>query len=236
MSYGQADVFLNLLKIFQTQGLLRDVMVVGSWAEYIYERAYLPGFRANLKTRDIDFLLPNIKRPNKYIDLPSTLEKENYLFRQDVLNGLTIFFHPESRLEVEFLVREMGRGQIAPYDVQNLNIKAQGLRHMDILCDNPIIVDLNNIKVIVPLPEAYVVHKMVISEKRGNKKEKDLRSITNLLLSLDAQKSAPVFKRIYEQLSKKEKTMLNLTSNRAGIILFPEQFLDLKKLRNEMER
>ena len=53
----------------------------------------------------------------------------------------------------------------------------------------------------VPIPEAYVIHKIVINEQRGEKSEKDQLAIEHLMPYLDKNKIAEVI----NALSKKDK-------------------------------
>jgi len=49
-------IFWKTIKILEKNKFLEHVILIGSWAEYIYEvSGYLKGFEANLKTKDIDF-------------------------------------------------------------------------------------------------------------------------------------------------------------------------------------
>ena len=49
-------IFWETIKIFKKNNVLKHVVLIGSWAEHIYEVSdYLKDFKANLKTKDIDF-------------------------------------------------------------------------------------------------------------------------------------------------------------------------------------
>ena len=75
-------------------------------------------------------------------------------------------------------------------------------------------------KVIVPTPEAYTIHKMIINSERKYKAEKDLISVKYLWNFLDRNK----FEDIRETLTKKER-------NRVEIIL---QQLEKMEENNEL--
>ena len=80
MLQAQELVFWEIIDVFNKQGLLPHVMLVGSWAEYIYERSYLEGFTANLRTRDVDFLYRNIRRPAGRIDISQALKDKGFIY------------------------------------------------------------------------------------------------------------------------------------------------------------
>lgn len=64
MSTQQTE-FLRFIKLLDDNDLLQHVILIGSWAEFLYkEKGILPGFEANIKTLDIDFLLKKLRKPN----------------------------------------------------------------------------------------------------------------------------------------------------------------------------
>jgi hypothetical protein len=56
----------------------------------------------------------------------------------------------------------------------------------------------------VPIPEAYLLHKIIINSERKIKAEKDLNAILNLLKHIDMAKC----KEILLTLTKKEKNIV----------------------------
>lgn len=61
----QIEAFLSTIKILKDVGVLEHVIVVGSWAEYIYQESKALNLNASLKTHDMDLLVPNINYPRK---------------------------------------------------------------------------------------------------------------------------------------------------------------------------
>lgn len=203
-------IFWDTIKILEKNRILEHVVLIGSWAEYVYEvSGYLKDFEANLKTKDIDFLIKNINRPKERINIVDILEKEGYETSIDYISGI-FKFYKDKDLEVEFLVREMGRGQLEAYKVPSFGIKAEGLRHTGLLIKNIIMMDIKGIKINVPAPQAYLLQKIIINEQRKQKAEKDYLGIENLLdnikrSSLELQK----LKDLYNSLTKKQKKIID---------------------------
>lgn len=202
-------IFWETIKILKNNNILEHVVLIGSWAEYIYEKSgYLKNFEANLKTRDIDFLIRNINKPREGINIVDVLEKEGFETSIDYISGIYKFYKGKD-LELEFLVREMGRGQSEPYEVPSFGIKAEGLRNTNILIDNINVIEVEDIKIIVPTPQAYLLQKIIINSKRKSKAEKDYLSIENLLENIktsdvEFQKS----KDLFNILTKKQKKII----------------------------
>lgn len=199
MSIQQTE-FLRFLKLLSDNDCLDYVILVGSWAEFVYQRtSLLLDFHANLKTLDVDFLIRNLRRPVPAKNLAALARSEGYFIDRDRLTGTTRIVSREG-LEVEFLINKTGAGMEHSLET-NLGVSAQALRHMQILLQNTVTADYLGMRIMVPAPEAYVAHKMVIHRQRGKKQEKDKQAILNLWSHIDADR----FKEIYNSLLVKEK-------------------------------
>jgi len=61
------ESFIETLTILDSLGLLEHVILIGSWAEYLYEQCnVVESFISTTKTMDIDFLVKNIRKPRHY--------------------------------------------------------------------------------------------------------------------------------------------------------------------------
>lgn len=199
MSIQQKE-FSRFIKLLNDNECLEHVILVGSWAEYVYqETGVLTGFASNIRTMDMDFLIKNLRKPLPEKNIPRIAKEEGYLVESDVLTGVTKIY-VKAGLEIEFLIGKKGAG-LEPALKTNLGVKAQALRHMDIIARNTIEVDFFNMRVTVPTPEAYTVHKIVINQERGQKQEKDQLAIKNIWPLLN-QKSVS---EIVKMLTKKEQ-------------------------------
>lgn len=80
------------------------------------------------------------------------------------------------------------------------------MRNTDILVNNVLCLKVRNFYINVPTPQAYVLQKMIISDQRKNKAEKDYLGIENLL---DHIKESSVelhkLRNLYNELSKKQR-------------------------------
>lgn len=221
MRTTQEPIFWETIGILQTQGVLQNLILIGSWVEYVYYAvSYYEGFRSNFRTMDVDFLIPNIRRQAKKVDLCGIMERHNFLVHRR-MDGLTKFSRGEGPLDVEFISRELGVGQTELYKVENLGILVEGLRHLDLLINHTIELRVRSFAVRVPLPQAYVLHKLIINSKRGVKKDKDLIAVQELLPFI---KKSPgeLLKliEIYNGLTKKERLLVDKTCKDTFIRLF----------------
>ena len=203
-------IFWETIKILEKNKVLEHVVLIGSWAEYIYEvSGYIKNFEANLKTKDIDFLIKNINKPKKGINIVDILEKEGYETAIDYINGVFKFYKGKD-LEIEFLVREIGKGQSEPYKVPSFGIKAEGLRYTDLLVQNTVNIDIKNINITVPTPQAYLLQKIIINEQRRYKAEKDYLGIENLLENIERSHiEYQKLKELHTTLTKKQKNKID---------------------------
>ena len=195
----QQIAFARVLDLVDDAGCMPHVILVGSWAEFVYrESGLVREFCPNIKTMDVDFLIRNLRRPTPAVRLASLARERGFLVDADVLNGTTKLFDT-SGLEVEFLIGKMGAGVETSLKT-NIGVTAQTLRHTEILSNNTVEAQCLGHLVRVPAPEAYVVHKMVINSQRGSKTEKDARAVLGILPLLNKAKLAEIL----GQLTKKE--------------------------------
>ena len=216
----QSRVFWETLHILQEAGALEHLVIIGSWAEYIYEQeGVLDGFSSAIKTRDVDFLIPNIRKPRVKVDMVSLLEANGFIIQQSSMTMQHRFFKPE--LEVEFLVREIGAGQADPYDAPGFGIKVAGLRQMDLLSENLMRIHLRDCEIQVPLPEAYVFHKLLIQRQTEEKSQKDLRAVVNLLEYITQHPNRVVdLQKLYGKLSQKQQRRIADRCQETGLDVF----------------
>lgn len=201
MTSIQRRDFLKTMTMLHENELLPQVVVIGSWAEYLYMAAGgLPGYEAAIRTLDVDILLRN-KSLKPCHDLPSLAKSYGYLLESDRLSGTTKLLLPGS-LEVEFLLAKRGAGHEPAMDT-NIGICAQTLRHLEILARHTVALDFEGLSVTVPEPEAFVLHKMVINQERGNKTEKDQQVIRRMMPYLDAGKCKDLIEDLPKQSQQK---------------------------------
>ena len=203
----QQKEFVRFIKLLADNDCLQHVILVGSWAEFLYrELGVLEGFEPNIKTLDIDFLLKNLRRPMPEKNLILLAKDAGYLVESDFLDGTTKILD-KSGLEIEFLINKIGAGFETTLKT-NLGVTAQSLRHLNILSSNTVELSYLGMKISVPAPEAYTAHKMVINHDRGNKQEKDKQAILNIWPFLDKKKFTEVFDRLTKSERKSALTFM----------------------------
>ncbi|MGE0085502.1 MAG: GSU2403 family nucleotidyltransferase fold protein, partial [Desulfococcaceae bacterium] len=98
----------------------------------------------------------------------------------DYHTGLVKFVHPDQ--EIQFLTPALGRGIETPYEIKKLNINAEGLRYLTLLQDFKFQMTYGDVTIWLPEPEAFVIHKILVSQKRKDraKRDRDLLSARNI--------------------------------------------------------
>lgn len=195
----QRKQLMKLLKVFDDNGFSEHLVLIGSWAEYMYMAAgILPDYEAVIRTLDVDFLVKNLRKPNPPVNIVSLAKNEGFFIEEDYITGATRLLNADG-FEVEFLIAQKGKGETDALKT-NLGITAQALRHLDMLKNNTITVDYLGISVCVPTPEAFVLHKMIINDERKGKIEKDQEVINRMYKHLDKD----TFESLSLKLTKKE--------------------------------
>ena len=112
----QYELCFKVLRRLEAKGVLRQVVLIGSWCAYFY-RDYFEEDLPAPRTRDIDFLIATPPKIKPSIDVPSMLSDLNFIVHFHS-NGAMRIEHP--KLIVDFLVPEKGRGAEGPYKLKNL--------------------------------------------------------------------------------------------------------------------
>ncbi len=198
------NIFYEVIKILDEINLTNNIVIIGSWAEFIYEKSsIIKDFQSNIRTKDIDLLIENINLPREKIDILKAFEEKG--FEIDV-TGFDVYKLIKGEFEIEFL-GEMKGGSYSYTKVPSLNIpKIEVLTHVSMLYDETLKIEYKNINIKIPNPYNYVLHKMIINNDRKEKKDKDKRSISNLLIYLNKVNDEKIFLYYFNKnLSKKEK-------------------------------
>lgn len=177
-------LFLEVLRRFQAAGLLKELILIGSWCQHFY-RSYFAGLRytPTIRTRDMDFLVPVPFRIKNKVDVEELLRDEGFVVIFSGGAGYMKLMHPD--MIVEFLVPEKGKGSDRPYPLPQLGMNAQPLRFLDYLLQNTIRIEAEGLKINVPHPAAFALHKLIISARR-TKEEKLLKDRKEALAVLTA--------------------------------------------------
>ena len=219
---AKSNLFISTLRALQKAGVLNEIILVGSWCHYFY-RIYFDNSPEIpvVRTLDIDFLIPNPPIIKKETDIPKILKTLDFRPVHNYPSGYTKYVHPE--LELEFLTPELGRGKSdKPYEISKLHINAQGLRYLNLLQSHTIKAKSEDVKVILPEPAAYVLHKFIVFERR-KKEEKMIRDlkaakeIGEFLLKKASQRKK--LKLVFRSLPKKwQKKIVKNTKDKSPLL------------------
>lgn len=194
------DLVHNLLAKLQRAGVLDSIILIGSWCSLFYEnyfshQKYIPF----IKTTDIDFLVPTPSKLHGKIDVAELLKDDGFGVRHSN-SGFIILVHKE--LTIEFLVPDRGKGLKVPYPLPQFGLNAQPLRYLDFLAQNTMSVESHGIKVTVPHPAAYGIHKLIVSERRMSEEKmvKDRDSGLFVLRALIKKGESDTIKRMFNSM------------------------------------
>ena len=197
------ESLLKVLAALDENKVLQYVILIGSWAEFLYgEVSLLEGFSSYGKTTDMDFLIRNLRKPSKKINITESMEKAGFVYQADYLTGNSKFINDE--LEIEFLICQKGDGS-QELPETNIGVRAQQITHMEVANRFFTTVTYEGFEINIPIPESYVIQKMIINHRRGDKQILDQEKVASLLLYVDLD----VLNTVYTSLSKKEKQWVN---------------------------
>lgn len=204
----------RVLKVFDENHLWDEgVELIGSWCFHLYQR-HLGVKVYPFRTLDVDFLIPYPYKGKARISLVKKLKELG--FRHAFKPDGSIYLK-SAELKIEFIIPERGRGFINPPTIKPLSLKAIPLRFADILLEDPIYVKEKGIKVLIPNPTAFCLHKLLIANRRRKvgKKLKDLEQAIHTYKIAPAKKIKQIYmkfprpwrKRIIQCLEKEKKNL-----------------------------
>lgn len=186
------DSIWGILKVFDKHSLWDDgVELIGSWCFQLYQKHF--GVKSYpFRTQDIDFLIPIPFLSKKNVNLIEELEKLGYKFS----------FHHDgngylwnSEIKIEFIAPQKGKGDEQFIIIKPLSIRAVPLRFVDMLLNEPVYVVEDGIRVKIPNPAAFCLHKIIISSRRksADKTEKDMEQAIHTFKAADKKKIKQLF-------------------------------------------
>ena len=213
MDRKQSNLLIKVLRLLQEEGLLKHLIIAGSWCLYFYKLHYNKWQSiATLRTRDVDFFIPSPKAIKIEIDLPELLEHLGFITDFQGRAGYIRFVHPE--LFIEFLVPEKGRPVTKPYKLKQLKINAQALRFLEVLQIRTVNIKVKEIELTLPHPSCFVLHKILVYKRRPkkDKRARDVEQIIRVLNFLQRQNELASLAEVYSQLYSKwqKKIIANL--------------------------
>ena len=188
------EIIAGILNVFAKNGLFEEgVELIGSWSFLIYQK-YLGARSLPFVTHDVDFLIPNPFRGREHPELVQQLELLG--FRHDFRNDGSVFLW-KADFAIEFLTPEKGSGSGEPINFKKLGLNAVPLRYMDLLLEDSMTVSVEGIKVRVPNPANFFLHKLILSAKRKNRAKagKDLEQAICASVIVDAGDMANRFRK-----------------------------------------
>jgi len=199
----QSELCGEVLARMRKAGLLDELVLVGSWCLPAY-RDYFEGTGRirTLRTRDLDFLVPIPSKIKKRVDMGELLKDLGFIMGHRGSEGFVILQHPE--LLVEFLVAERGRGVTTAVNLPMLGMNAQSLRFMDIPMMKVMDSTLHGVRVRVPHPACFALHKLLVAPNRNSieRRDRDAETGAHVLELLLAKGETLTVQSIYSQFPK----------------------------------
>ena len=177
--------FWKLISALNEAGVLEHVMIIGTWAEWLYSDYFADiagggDYRVDIgKTHDIDVYFRNyLMEIDGAARLKDDLRDAGFVPGSDFKG--TFFLQG---IEVEFLAGTVGVGE-GIVEIPSVGIKAERLEELSML--EPAWVEKRGYRICVPTPASYVVQKLFINPERRpeRKRAQDIRKVDVLLQAM----------------------------------------------------
>lgn len=158
--------FNEILKVINEFELTDNLIIIGSWAYYIYQNYVFKDkiLPESLKTLDVDILISRNTKFNKAkkLNMINILEKLDYCWYQKLDSEVDKF--QKADFEIEFLTETKSKGLEKKYYFENIGINAKTIKYLNLLSENKIKLSINDFQVSVPPPLNYSLHKLLIAQ------------------------------------------------------------------------
>ena len=185
MEKKQYELCVEVLRRLDKIGVLKDLILVGSWCIPFYKDYFKTiKYATAIRTRDVDLMVPGHINIKTKVDVVELLKDLGFVVGFQGREGYIRLEHPD--LAIEFLVPEKGRGSNKPFPLKELGINAQPLRYLSLLTQKIIHTEVDGIKVFLPHPVIFAFHKLIIATLRKNedKATKDIEGALRILKAL----------------------------------------------------
>lgn len=217
------ELLLSVLRSLQDKGVLKHFVLVGSWCLFVYRWQHNnPAVIPATRTMDADILIPRRLPPQIRVDVKQLMEDKGFVVHTDYPSGFHRFVHPV--LNFEFLTDAGARSNASVHRFKQLGITAQELRYVNILLQYKMEVSIDRVDISVPEPEAFLLHKLIVSGLRGDpeKARGDREAATGLLMFFEnKQVHMNRLREIYEGFPKSWKTKVDDSLKKAGSTIRP---------------
>jgi hypothetical protein len=214
----------NLLRELDKIRFFSHGLLIGSWPMTIYAEHFTLSYA--LATDDIDFAVENAVRvPAKRSEtIPEILDRLGYTPVKDY-SGIETFLH--GTFEVEFITHRRGGEAPPSVVIPPWKVSAQPLPFIDMLFIRPNTVTIEDFSIRIPSPEAFMMHKLIIAQRRTGrdkeaKKEKDLQQCSALVEIVQIEEVQRIVSRY--RLSKDSRNAVQTSCAEAGITFPRMQF------------
>ncbi len=204
MEKAQKDLCIEILHRLDKTGILKHIILVGSWCTFFYKDFFAGRkYMVSLTTRDIDLLIPEPRYIHAKVNIAELLKDLGFVIGFTGSEGYIRLEHPE--LIIEFLVPERGRATNKPYPLPQLGLNAQALRFLDFLNQNTIQCSLDSMKITLPHPANFALHKLLVMGRRpkAEKKAKDKDAAIRILNALIDSEQIDSIKKAFEAMPKR---------------------------------
>lgn len=158
----------DLLRELDKAGFFSHGLLIGSWPMLAYSVHFTLPY--GLATNDIDFAVDNaVKVPATGGEtIPEILERLGYTAVHDY-SGIEAFL--QGTFEVEFITHRRGGEAPPAIVIPPWKVSAQPLPFIDLLFIRPAQVGIEDFKIRIPSPEALMLHKLIVAQRRTGRDE-----------------------------------------------------------------
>ncbi|MDD5673831.1 MAG: GSU2403 family nucleotidyltransferase fold protein [Chitinivibrionales bacterium] len=200
------DLLVKVLSDLQDAGILKYLVLVGSWCQDFYRYQYgNPEEIPATKTMDADILIPRrMPKVNPPVDIVAIMKKNDFIFEIGPVSGLYKFNHPQ--LKVEFLTDPGAKPDEVTRHFKELGVTAQELHFMSLPMTYHYPLKYKHLTINIPEPEVFAVHKLIVCQRRTNKEKAEKDRLTAQGMFLFFKGKPHHIKRLHQIIGEQSKS------------------------------
>ena len=175
------ELLYDILKELQNAGVLKHLVLIGSWCQYFYRHHYENAFQIPAtRTLDADILIPRRIKLSQPVNIHEILLRHGFAVAADLEGKVAKYLHRD--LSFEFLTDAGAQADETELRIPALNIVAQELHFLGIPFDYRMTIEYRDLSLNIPEPEAFALHKLIVSQLRKDveKKSKDIETVSGM--------------------------------------------------------
>jgi hypothetical protein len=186
--------FKSIIEILNQNDLQDKVILIGSWAYYVYQNYLFKNKTTpqSLRTMDLDLFVSRYMRLKSSVNLIEKFEEKGFVWNREMRVEIDRF--DDGDFKVDLLTEAKGKAdEKKGIKIKNLGVQCSSVRFWELLTSKTIIQKLDKkISITIPQPENYILHKLLIAQRRPKTERGQLKKVKDITQAMTIIDNVPI--------------------------------------------